>query len=399
MGEIVIASACRTAIGTFGGTLKDVPAAELGAIVVKEAVKRAGIKPEMVDEVIFGNVLQAGLGQNIARQVTLKAGLPIETTAMTINIVCGSGLKSVALAANQILAGESEIVVCGGTENMSAAPYAIPSARWGARMNNSKMIDVMVNDGLWDAFNQYHMGITAENVAEKYGITREMQDEFAVASQSKAEAAIKAGKFKDEIVPVVIHGKKGDTVFDTDEHPKFGTTLEKVAKLKPAFKRDGGTVTAANASGINDSAAALVVMSKEKADELGIKPLATIVSYATGGVDPSIMGVGPVPAVTKAMARANMTVDDFDLIEANEAFAAQSLAVAQDLKFDMSKVVLLLLAIQLVHQVPESLLHYYMKCRREKTPIQVLLHCVSVVARARLLSLKNNSFSSNIHRG
>ena len=338
MGEIVIASACRTAIGTFGGTLKDVPAAELGAIVVKEAVKRAGIKPEMVDEVIFGNVLQAGLGQNIARQVTLKAGLPIETTAMTINIVCGSGLKSVALAANLILAGESEIVVCGGTENMSAAPYAIPSARWGARMNNSKMIDVMVNDGLWDAFNQYHMGITAENVAEKYGITREMQDEFAVASQSKAEAAIKAGKFKDEIVPVVIHGKKGDTVFDTDEHPKFGTTLEKVAKLKPAFKRDGGTVTAANASGINDSAAALVVMSKEKADELGIKPLATIVSYATGGVDPSIMGVGPVPAVTKAMARANMTVDDFDLIEANEAFAAQSLAVAQDLKFDMSKV-------------------------------------------------------------
>ena len=338
MGEIVIASACRTAIGTFGGTLKDVPAAELGAIVVKEAVKRAGIKPEMVDEVIFGNVLQAGLGQNIARQVTLKAGLPIETTAMTINIVCGSGLKSVALAANQILAGESEIVVCGGTENMSAAPYAIPSARWGARMNNSKMIDVLVNDGLWDAFNQYHMGITAENVAEKYGITREMQDEFAVASQSKAEAAIKAGKFKDEIVPVVIHGKKGDTVFDTDEHPKFGTTLEKVAKLKPAFKRDGGTVTAANASGINDSAAALVVMSKEKADELGIKPLATIVSYATGGVDPSIMGVGPVPAVTKAMARANMTVDDFDLIEANEAFAAQSLAVAQDLKFDMSKV-------------------------------------------------------------
>ena len=338
MGEIVIASACRTAIGTFGGTLKDVPAAELGAIVVKEAVKRAGIKPEMVDEVIFGNVLQAGLGQNIARQVTLKAGLPIETTAMTINIVCGSGLKSVALAANQILAGESEIVVCGGTENMSAAPYAVPSARWGARMNNSKMIDVMVNDGLWDAFNQYHMGITAENVAEKYGITREMQDEFAVASQSKAEAAIKAGKFKDEIVPVVIHGKKGDTVFDTDEHPKFGTTLEKVAKLKPAFKKDGGTVTAANASGINDSAAALVVMSKEKADELGIKPLATIVSYATGGVDPSIMGVGPVPAVTKAMARANMTIDDIDLIEANEAFAAQSLAVAQDLKFDMSKV-------------------------------------------------------------
>lgn len=338
MGEIVIASACRTAIGTFGGTLKDVPAAELGALVVKEAVKRAGIKPEQVDEVIFGNVLQAGLGQNIARQVTLKAGLPIETTAMTINIVCGSGLKSVALAANQILAGESEIVVCGGTENMSSAPYAIPSARWGARMNNNKIVDVMVNDGLWDAFNQYHMGITAENVAEQYGLTREMQDEFAVASQTKAEAAIKAGKFKDEIVPVVIHGKKGDVVFDTDEHPKFGTTIEKVAKLKPAFKKDGGTVTAANASGINDSAAALVVMTKEKAEELGIKPLATIVSYATGGVDPSVMGIGPVPACRKAMAKAGMTINDIDLIEANEAFAAQSLAVARDLEFDMSKV-------------------------------------------------------------
>ena len=354
MKKVVIVSACRTAIGAFGGTLKDVPAAELGALVVKEAVSRAGIKPEQVDEVIFGNVLQAGLGQNVARQVTLKAGLPIETTAVTINIVCGSGLKSVAMAANQILAGESEIVVCGGTENMSAAPYAIPTARWGARMNNNKIVDVMVNDGLWDAFNQYHMGITAENVAEKYGITREMQDEFAVASQSKAEAAIKAGKFKDEIVPVVIHGKKGDTVFDTDEHPKFGTTLEKVAKLKPAFKKDGGTVTAANASGINDSAAALVVMSKEKADELGIKPLATIVSYATGGVDPSIMGVGPVPAVTKAMARANMTVDDFDLIEANEAFAAQSLAVAKELKFDMNKVNVNGGAISLGHPIGAS---------------------------------------------
>ena len=338
MKKVVIVSACRTAIGAFGGTLKDVPAAELGALVVKEAVSRAGIKPEQVDEVIFGNVLQAGLGQNVARQVTLKAGLPIETTAVTINIVCGSGLKSVAMAANQILAGESEIVVCGGTENMSAAPYAIPTARWGARMNNNKIVDVMVNDGLWDAFNQYHMGITAENVAEKYGITREMQDEFAVASQSKAEAAVKGGKFKDEIVPVVIHGKKGDTVFGTDEYPKFGTTLEKVAKLKPAFKKDGGTVTAANASGINDSAAAFVVMSQEKAEELGLKPMATIVSYATGGVDPSIMGVGPVPAVKKAMTKADLTIDDIDLIEANEAFAAQSLAVAQELKFDMNKV-------------------------------------------------------------
>ena len=338
MKEVVIVSACRTAIGTFGGTLKGVPAVDLGATVVKEAVNRAGIKPEQVDELIFGNVLQAGLGQNPARQVSIKAGLPIETTAFTINIVCGSGLKAVALAANQILAGESEIVVAGGCENMSAAPYAVPAGRWGARMFNSQMIDVMVNDGLWDAFNQYHMGITAENVAEKYGLTREMQDEFAVASQQKAQAAIESGRFKDEIVPVVIKGKKGDIVFDTDEHPKFGTTMEKVAKLKPAFKKDGGTVTAANASGINDSAAAFVVMSKEKADELGLTPMATIVSYATGGVDPSIMGVGPVPASRKALAKAGLTIDDMDLIEANEAFAAQSLAVARDLGFDMSKV-------------------------------------------------------------
>ena len=338
MKEVVIVSACRTAIGTFGGTLKGVPAVDLGATVVKEAVNRAGIKPEQVDELIFGNVLQAGLGQNPARQVSIKAGLPIETTAFTINIVCGSGLKAVALAANQILAGESEIVVAGVCENMSAAPYAVPAGRWGARMFNSQMIDVMVNDGLWDAFNQYHMGITAENVAEKYGLTREMQDEFAVASQQKAQAAIESGRFKDEIVPVVIKGKKGDIVFDTDEHPKFGTTMEKVAKLKPAFKKDGGTVTAANASGINDSAAAFVVMSKEKADELGLTPMATIVSYGTGGVDPSIMGVGPVPASRKALAKAGLTIDDMDLIEANEAFAAQSLAVARDLGFDMSKV-------------------------------------------------------------
>jgi acetyl-CoA C-acetyltransferase len=338
MKEVVIVSACRTAIGTFGGTLKGVPAVDLGATVVKEAVNRAGIKPEQVDELIFGNVLQAGLGQNPARQVSIKAGLPIETTAFTINIVCGSGLKAVALAANQILAGESEIVVAGGCENMSAAPYAVPAGRWGARMFNTQMIDVMVNDGLWDAFNQYHMGITAENVAEQWGLTREMQDEFAVASQQKAQAAIESGRFKDEIVPVVIKGKKGDIVFDTDEHPKFGSTLEKVSKLKPAFKKDGGTVTAANASGINDSAAAFVVMSKEKADELGLKPMATIVSYATGGVDPSIMGVGPVPASRKALAKAGLTIDDIDLIEANEAFAAQSLAVAKELNFDMSKV-------------------------------------------------------------
>lgn len=337
MKEIVIASACRTAIGSFGGSLKNVPAAELGAVVVKEAVNRAGIKPEQVDEVIFGDVLQAGLGQNVARQVSIKAGLPIECTAMTINIVCGSGLKAVALAANQILAGESEIVVCGGTENMSAAPYAVPSARWGARMNNTQMIDITVNDGLWDAFNNYHMGITAENVAQQYGLTREMQDEFAVRSQNRAEAAIKEGKFKDEIVPVVIPQRKGDpVVFDTDEFPKFGSSMEKVAKLRPAFKKEG-TVTAANASGINDGAAALVVMSKEKAEELGVKPLATIVSYATAGVDPSIMGVGPVPATRKALAKAGLEIKDIDLVEANEAFAAQSLAVATDLGLDMEK--------------------------------------------------------------
>ena len=337
--EIVIASACRTAIGSFGGTLKNTPAVELGATVIKEAVNRAGLKPEQVDEVIFGNVLQAGLGQNPARQAALKAGLPETSTAFTVNIVCGSGLKSVALAAGLIQAGDADIIVAGGMENMSLAPYAMPAARWGARMFNTNMVDVMVNDGLWDAFNNYHMGITAENVAEQWGLTREMQDEFALASQQKAEAAIKAGKFKDEIVPVMIPQKKGDPVaFDTDEFPRFGATIEALAKLKPAFKKDGGTVTAGNASGINDSAAAVVVMTKEKAEELGIKPLATIVSYATGGVDPKIMGTGPIPASRKAMAKAGLTIKDIDLVEANEAFAAQSLAVAHDLEFDMDKV-------------------------------------------------------------
>ena len=379
MKEVVIISACRTAIGKFGGTLKGVSAVDLGATVVKEAVNRAGIAPEQVDEVIFGNVLQAGLGQNPARQVSIKAGLPIECTAMTINIVCGSGLKAVALAANQIKAGEADIVVCGGTENMSAAPYAVPSARWGARMNNVQMIDITVNDGLWDAFNNYHMGITAENVAEKYGLTREMQDEFAVKSQNKAEAAIKAGKFKDEIVPITIPQRKGDPiVFDTDEHPTFGSTMEKVARLRPAFKKDGGTVTAANASGINDGAAAFVVMSKEKADELGLTPMATIVSYATGGVDPSIMGVGPVPATRKALEKAGMTVDDLDLIEANEAFAAQSLAVARDLNFDMDKVNVNGGAIALGHPVGASgarilvTLLYEMTKRDAKTGLATL---------------------------
>ena len=337
MREVVIVSAARTPIGNFGGTLKGVPTRKLGAIAIKGAVERAGIKPEMVDEVIMGAVLQGALGQNVARQMTLDAGLPIETPAMTINKVCGSGLRAVELAAQIIKAGDADIIVAGGAENMSATAYARPTARWGARMNNTQMMDMMVNDGLWDAFNGYHMGITAENVAEQWGITREELDEFSVISQNRAEAAIKAGKFKDEIVPVEIPQKKGDPIiFDTDEFPKFGTTIDKVAKLKPAFKKDG-IVTAANASGINDAGAAVVVMSKEKADELGIKPLCTIKSYASAGVDPSIMGVGPIPASQKALAKAGLTIEDIDLVEANEAFAAQSLAVRKDLKLDPEK--------------------------------------------------------------
>ena len=334
MKEVVIVSACRTAIGSFGGSLKDVKAADLGAVVIKEAIKRAGITPEQVDDVVFGNVIQAGHGQNVARQCAIKAGIPADKTAMTINIVCGSGLKSVAVAANEIKCGEADIVVCGGVENMSAAPFAIPSARWGARMGHNKMIDLMINDSLWDAFNDYHMGVTAENVNKQWGNTREAQDEFAVRSQNRAEKAQAEGKFKDEIVPVLIPQKKGDPkVFDQDEYIKKGVTLESVSKLRGAFLKDG-SVTAANASGINDGAAALVVMSKEKCEELGLTPMATVVSYATGGVDPSIMGVGPVPATKKALARAGLEVKDLELIEANEAFAAQSLAVCHDLGFD-----------------------------------------------------------------
>lgn len=337
MREVVIVSAARTPIGSFGGSLKDVPTRKLGAIAIKGAVERAGIKPEMVDEVIMGAVLQGGLGQNVARQMTLDAGLPIEVPAMTINKVCGSGLRAVELAAQIIKAGDADIVVAGGAENMSATAYAMPAARWGARMNNTQMVDMMVNDGLWDAFNGYHMGITAENVAEQWGITREQLDEFSVISQNRAEAAIKAGKFKDEIVPVEIPQRKGDPIiFDTDEFPKFGTTIEKVAKLKGAFKKDG-IVTAANASGINDAGAAVVVMSKEKADELGIKPLCTIKSYASAGVDPSIMGVGPIPASKKALDKAGLKIEEMDLVEANEAFAAQSLAVRKDLNLDPEK--------------------------------------------------------------
>ncbi len=337
MREVVIVSAVRTPMGSFGGTLKGVPTRQLGAIAIKAAIERAGIKPEMVEEVVMGAVLQGGLGQNVARQMTLDAGLPIETPAFTINKVCGSGLRAVELAAQIIKAGDADIVVAGGAENMSATAYAVPSSRWGARMGNTQMIDMMVNDGLTDAFAGYHMGITAENVAEQWGLTREELDEFSVISQNRAEEAIKAGKFKDEIVPVEIPQKKGDPIiFDTDEFPKFGTTIDKVAKLKPAFKKDG-IVTAANASGINDAGAAVVVMSKEKADELGLKPLCTIKSYASAGVDPSIMGVGPVPSSQKALEKAGLTIADMDLVEANEAFAAQSLAVRKDLGLDPEK--------------------------------------------------------------
>ncbi|KGK90706.1 acetyl-CoA C-acetyltransferase [Clostridium sp. HMP27] len=338
MKEVVIVSAVRTALGSFGGGLKDVPAVELGAIVIKEAVKRAGIKPEDVQEVIMGNVLQAGLGQNPARQAVIKSGLPQEVSAFTINKVCGSGLRAVSLAAQMIKAGDADVIIAGGMENMSRAPYVMNDARWGQRMGNGQIVDEMITDGLWDAFNQYHMGMTAENIAEKWGLTREEQDQFALSSQLKAEAAIKEGKFKDEIVPVVIPQRKGEPkVFDTDEFPKFGSTIEKLGKLKPAFKKDG-TVTAGNASGINDGAAAFVVMSAEKAQELGLTPLAKITSYGSAGLDPAIMGYGPFHATKVALEKANIAVEDLDLIEANEAFAAQSIAVAKDLGFNMDKV-------------------------------------------------------------
>ena len=338
MREVVIASAVRTPIGKFGGSLKDVSARKLGAIVIKEALNRAGVDPAMVDEVIMGCVLQGGLGQNVSRQMSLDAGVPVEVPTFTINKVCGSGLRAVELAAQIIKAGDADIVVAGGAENMSATAFAMPAARWGARMFDTKMVDMMVNDGLWDAFNGYHMGITAENVAEQWGITREQLDEFSVISQQRAEAAVDSGRFDDEIVPVTIPQRKGDPiVFARDEHLTRGSSMEKVAKLKPAFKKDGGVVTAANASGINDSGAAVVVMSAEKAEELGIKPLCKIVSYASGGVDPSIMGVGPVPASKKALEKAGLTIEDIDLVEANEAFAAQSLAVRKELGLDPEK--------------------------------------------------------------
>lgn len=328
--EVVLVGACRTPVGTFGGALKDEPAVQLGRLVMEEVLKRSGVSGDMLDEVIFGCVLQAAQGQNVCRQAAVHAGIPTEVPAFTLNKVCGSGLRAVSLAAQVIRAGDADVILAGGMENMSNAPFALEKARYGYRMNNGTLVDCMIRDGLWEAFNNYHMGITAENVATQWNISREAQDEFAFRSQERAAKAIASGRFKDEIVPVVIKSKKGDIVFDTDEHPRR-TTMEKMAGLKPAFKKDGGTVTAGNASGINDGAAAVLVMTQAKADELGLKPMARIVSYASGGVDPSIMGVGPIPATKKALAKAGLTVDDLDLIEANEAFASQSLAVGTDL--------------------------------------------------------------------
>ncbi|WP_026510532.1 acetyl-CoA C-acetyltransferase [Butyrivibrio sp. LC3010] len=350
--KVVLAGACRTAIGKMGGALSNTPAADLGSIVIKEALNRAGVKPEQVDEVLMGCVIQAGLGQNVARQASIKAGLPVEVPAVTINVVCGSGLNCVNMAAEKILSGNADIVVAGGMENMSMAPFALDKARFGYRMNNGVLKDCMVNDALWDAFNDYHMIQTADNVAAQWNLTREELDEFALNSQQKTEAAQKAGKFKDEIVPVEVKVKKDTVVFDTDEGPRPGSTIEGLAKLRPINK--DGVTTAGNASGINDGAAAIVVMSEEKAKELGIKPMATWVAGALGGVDPSIMGVGPVAATKKVLDRTGLTIDDIDIYEANEAFAAQSVAVGKDLHFDLSKLNVNGGAIALGHPVGAS---------------------------------------------
>mgnify|MGYP002577509610 FL=1 len=362
MKDLYVVNCCRTAIGSFGGSLKNTPAAEMGAVVVKEALKRANIAPENVDEVMFGCILTAAQGQNVARQVAIKAGIPYSVPAYTVGMVCGSGMKSVIEGARSILAGDSDVVVCGGTENMSAAPFASLDARWGARMGDKKLVDTMIKDGLWDAYNNYHMGTTAENINDIWGITREEQDAFAAASQQKTEAAQKAGRFDDEIVPVMIKVKKEMVPFAKDEYPKAGVTKEGIAKLRGAFPvspespnpqvvntfeptgiqeaADKGQprVTAANASGINDGAAAIVLASGEAVEKYGLKPMAKLIGWGQGGVDPKIMGVGPVPASRQALKKAGLTIDDIDLVEANEAFAAQSIAVARELHFDMSKV-------------------------------------------------------------
>ncbi|MCR4838021.1 MAG: acetyl-CoA C-acetyltransferase [Eubacterium sp.] len=333
--KVVLAGACRTAIGTMGGTLSTTPAAELGAIVIKEALKRAGVDPAAVDQVYMGCVIQAGQGQNVARQASIKAGLPIEVPAVTVNVVCGSGLNCVNMAAQMIQAGDADIVVAGGMENMSMAPYAVMQGRYGYRMNDGKLVDTMIKDALWDAFNDYHMIKTADNIAEQWGLTREELDEFSAKSQNKACAARSNGEFKREIVPVEVKKKKETIIFDTDEGPREGSSPEVLARLRPI--NPDGFVTAGNASGINDGAAAIVVMSEEKAKELGVKPMATFVAGALAGVDPSIMGIGPVAATRKVMAKAGYKIEDFDVIEANEAFAAQSVAVGKDLGIDVDK--------------------------------------------------------------
>ena len=363
MKEVYVVNCCRTAVGSFGGSLKDVPAVDLGATVVKEVLNRGGVKPEQVDEVMFGCILTAAQGQNPARQVSVKAGIPYSVPAYTVGMVCGSGMKSVIEGARAILSGDADIIVAGGTENMSAAPFALPNERWGARMGDKKVVDTMIRDGLWDAYNNYHMGTTAENIADVWGITREEMDAFAVSSQNKTEAAQAAGKFVDEIVPVMVKKKKEMVEFKVDEFPKAGVTMESVGKLRGAFpvgpegvedeivhtfevtqvheadaKQHVQRVTAANASGINDGAAAILLASGEAVEKYGLKPMAKLVSWGQGGVDPKIMGVGPVPASRQAMAKAGLKIEDIDLVEANEAFAAQSIAVARELGFDMSKV-------------------------------------------------------------
>lgn len=354
MKEVVIVDAIRTPTGSYGRSLRSIPAVELGTIVVKEILKRNNLEPGKVDELIFGCVLQAGQGQNVARQILIKSGIPIEVPAMTINKVCASGLRAVSFAAQMIKAGDVEVVLAGGAENMSAAPYALGTAGWGADMSDSPTVNLMIHDGLWEIFNNYHMGITAENIADQYGLSRDQQDEFALRSQTLAEKAIKEGLFKDEIVPVLIPQEQGDPkVFDTDEQPRLGTTKEGLGKLKPAFKKDG-TVTAGNSSGINDGAAAILVMSGERADKEGYKPIAKVVSYASAGVDPKIMGTGPIPSTRKALEKAGLKIEDIDVIELNEAFAAQSLAVARDLNLDMNKVNLNGGAIALGHPIGAS---------------------------------------------
>ncbi len=367
MRDIYVVNCCRTAVGSFGGSLKDIHPADMGAVVVKEALNRAGVKPEQVDELMFGCCVSAGLGQSVARQVSIKAGLPLTVPSYSLNMVCGSGMKAVIEAARAIAANDAEIVVCGGTENMSAAPYAIPTARWGARMNDTKLVDTVIKDGLWDAFNNYHMGTTAENICDVWGITRKDLDDFALASQTKAAAALKSGRFDDEIVPIMVKKKKETVEFKHDEFIRPDTNAEALSKLRTAFpisndnafKANGGTVedtfgakcckepqadaktprvTAGNASGLNDGAAAIVVASGDAVEKYGLKPMAKLLSWGQGGVDPKVMGTGPVPASRQAMAKANLTIDDMDLIEANEAFAAQSIAVARELGFDMKKV-------------------------------------------------------------